>query len=454
MGLPLEGTMDIADFSNSLHGLWRRIAFLHQRAREAHAREPLVMELLEGLGTALEELRVAEEELHQQVDELATSHLAVEAERQRYQELFDFAPNGYVVTDPQGRILEANRAAAALLNIAQDELIRKPLAVFVAMPDRRSFRTQLTWLQNGAGIHEWEVCLQPWNRPAFPAALSCTASHGAQGVVVRLRWLLHDISERKQAEEAIRKANEELERQVEERTLALTGLTGQLRHDIAKRAVIEGQLRDSLKEKEVLIREVNHRVKNNMQVVTSLLNLQSSQIEEPHIQELFRESQHRIQTMALIHDALYASSDLAHLDLAPFTATLVSYLFSSYGVDHDRITLQVQTDAVMVNPDIAIPYGLILNELVSNCLKHAFPPGGNGEVQIELRRRSTVQATLSVRDNGRGFPAEVDFRSAESLGLQLITALVEQLRGTLTLDPHAGTSFTLWFTTPTFGESA
>jgi two-component sensor histidine kinase len=108
----------------------------------------------------------------------------------------------------------------------------------------------------------------------------------------------------------------------------------------------------------------------------------------------------------------------------------------------------------MVNPDIAIPYGLILNELVSNCLKHAFPPGGNGEVQIELRRRSTVQATLSVRDNGRGFPAEVDFRSAESLGLQLITALVEQLRGTLTLDPHAGTSFTLWFTTPTFGESA
>lgn len=439
--------MNIAEFSSAINGLWQRIEALQRRAHESPVQQPLMMQLLEELGTTLEELRIAEEELHQQVEALAASHQAVETERQRYQELFNFAPNGYVVTDPQGRILEANCAAAAMLNIAQNRLIRKPLAVFIATDDRRAFRSQLAWLQNGARIREWEVWLQPRNRPAFPASLSCTASRDVQGTVVGLRWLLRDISERKQAEEAVRKANEELERQVEERTLALKALNEQLRDDLAKRAAIEEQLRASLKEKEVLIREVNHRVKNNLQVISSLLNLQSGQIREAHIRELFRESQHRIQTMALIHDTLYASSDLANIDLAPFTTTLASSLFDSYGIGDGRIALHIQVDDVSVSPDTAIPYGLILNELVSNCLKHAFPEGRSGQVQVLLRRDSADQATLTVRDNGRGFPLDLDFQSTESLGLQLVSALTEQLRGTIALDRDKGTTFTLTFHT-------
>jgi PAS domain S-box-containing protein len=440
--------MNIGEFSSAINSLWQRIEALQRRAYASPVQQqPLVMQLLEELSTTLEELRIAEEELHQQVEALASSHQAVEAERQRYQELFNFAPNGYVVTDPQGRIVEANRAAAALLNIAQDRLIRKPLAVFIANDDRRAFRSQLAWLQNGARVREWEVWLQPRNRPAFPAALSCTASRDIQGTVVRLRWLLRDISERKQAEEAIRKANEELERQVEERTLALKALNEQLRDDLAKRAAIEEQLRASLKEKEVLIREVNHRVKNNMQVITSLLNLQSGQIQEAHIRELFRESQHRIQTMALIHDTLYASQDLANIDLAPFTATLASYLSDSYGGEANRIALHIQVDDVSVSPDIAIPYGLILNELVSNCLKHAFPDGRSGQVQVLLWRDAAGQATLTVHDNGCGLPPDLDIRSTESLGLQLVNALTEQLRGTIALDRDDGTTFTLMFHT-------
>jgi len=440
--------MNPHEFSSAIANLWQRIETLQRRVYESPGPQPpLAMELLEELNTTLEELRIAEEELHHQAEALASSHQAVAAEHQRYRELFHCAPDGYVVTDPQGIIVEANRAAAALLNIAQQRLIRKPLAVLIALDDRGAFRSQLGWLQNGGRVREWEVWVQPWNRPPYPAALSCTASRNTQGMVVWLRWLLRDISERKQAEDVIRRANETLERQVKERTLALQTLNEQLHRDIARRAAVEGQLRASLREKEVLLREVHHRVKNNMQVISSLLNLQSGQIEEGHICELFRESQHRIQTMALIHDTLYASSDLANINLLTFTSTLTSYLTNSYAIADNHITLHIQADEVIVPPDTAIPYGLILNELVSNALKHAFPDDRSGQINILLRRHPPSQALLTVQDNGCGFPLDVDFRATDSLGLQLVNALTEQLAGTIALERHDGTAFTLMFHT-------
>jgi PAS domain S-box-containing protein len=440
--------MNPHEFSSAITSLWQHIETLQRRVYESPAPQPpLTMELLAELYTTLQELRVAEEELHQQAEELAASQEALAAEHQRYRELFHFAPDGYVVTDPQGLIVEANRAAAALLNIAQERLIRKPLAVFIALDDRGAFRSQLAWLENGGRVREWEVWVQPRNRPPFPAALSCTASRNAQGMVVLLRWLLRDVSERRQAEDVIRKANETLERQVKERTLALQTLNEQLHQDITRRSVVEGQLRASLNEKEVLLREVHHRVKNNMQVIISLLNLQSSQIEDCHTRDLFRESQHRIQTMALIHDTLYASGDLANINLLTFTSTLTSYLSNSYAMADNHITLHIQADAVIVPPDTAIPYGLILNELVSNALRHAFPDGSHGQINILLRHHSPSQAILTVQDNGCGFPLDVDFRATDSLGLQLVNALTEQLAGTIALERHDGTAFTLMFHT-------
>jgi PAS domain S-box-containing protein len=440
--------MNPHEFSSAITSLWQRIETFQRRVYESPAPPPpLTMELLEELNTTLQELRIAEEELHQQAEELVSSQEAVAAEHQRYRELFHFAPDGYVVTDPQGIIVEANRAAAALLNIAQERLIRKPLAVFIALDDRQAFRSQLAWLQSGGRVREWEVGVQPRNRPPYPAALSCTASRSAQGIVIWLRWLLRDISERKQAEDVIRRANETLERQVKERTLALQTLNEQLHRDIARRAAVEGQLRASLKEKEVLLREVHHRVKNNMQVISSLLSLQSGQIEECHIRELFQESQHRIQTMALIHDTLYASGDLANINLLTFTSTLTSYLTNSYAIADHHITLHIQADEVIVPPDTAIPYGLILNELVSNALKHAFPDGRHGQINVLLRRHPPSQAVLTVQDNGCGFPQDVDFLATDSLGLQLVNALSEQLSGTIALERHNGTAFTLMFHT-------
>jgi PAS domain S-box-containing protein len=438
--------MDPHDFSSAIASLWQRIEAFQRRIHALPAPPPpLTMELFEELNVTLEELKIAEEELHQQAEELALSHESAAAEHQRYRELFNFAPDGYIVTDPQGIIIEANRAAAALLNIAQGRLIRKPLAVFIALDDRGAFRSQIAWLQNGGRVREWEVWVKPRNRPPFPAALSCTASRQAHGIVAWLRWLLRDISERKQAEDVIRRANETLERQVKERTLALQTLNEQLHRDIAQRAAVEEQLRASLREKEVLLREVHHRVKNNMQVISSLLNLQSGQIDECHIRELFQESQHRIQTMALIHDTLYASGDLANINLMTFTSTVTSYLTNSYAIADNHITLHIQADEVIVLPDTAVPYGLILNELVSNALRHAFPDGRHGQINVLLRHDSPSQASLTVQDNGCGFPPDIDFRATDSLGLQLVNALTEQLGGTIALERHDGTAFTLTF---------
>jgi len=182
-----------------------------------------------------------------------------------------------------------------------------------------------------------------------------------------------------------------------------------------------------------------------MQIISSVLNLQAGHIEERRIRDLFQESQHRIRTMALIHDAIYASKDLANIDLAAFTTNLASYLTDVYGIDNDRVTLHIRVDTVIVPPDTAIPYGLILNELVANCLKHAFPEGEHGHVHIGLWRDSALQALLTIQDNGCGIPSKIDIEDPESLGLQLVHALSAQLGGTIALDRNGGTGFTLTF---------
>ena len=205
-------------------------------------------------------------------------------------------------------------------------------------------------------------------------------------------------------------------------------------------------MRASLNEKEVLLREVHHRVKNNMQIVSSLLSLQASQIDDLSIRKLFQESHHRIQAMALVHDTIYASGDLAHIDLAAFSTKLASCLTDMYG-QGDRIALHMQTDDVLASPDTAIPYGLILNELVSNCLKHAFPEGRRGLVQVMLRHTPPSHVTLTVQNDGLGFPPEINFQNPKSLGLQLVHALSGQLGGTPTLDRDGHTTISLTFLT-------
>lgn len=211
--------------------------------------------------------------------------------------------------------------------------------------------------------------------------------------------------------------------------------------DITERRRADAQIKASLQEKEVLLREIHHRVKNNLQIISSLLSLQSRYIKDPHAIQLFRESQNRVRSMALIHEHLYRSADMSHIDFAEYAKNLVTQLFRSYGVNTKSIKLRIDADNIFLDVNTAVPCGLIINELVSNSLKHAFPDGRNGEISIEVRRAPENKIHLIIGDNGIGLSPEVDAAATPTLGLKLVTALIEQLSATLTVDHGGGTRF-------------
>jgi two-component sensor histidine kinase/DNA-binding response OmpR family regulator len=218
--------------------------------------------------------------------------------------------------------------------------------------------------------------------------------------------------------------------------------------EIRERKRVEKQIEASLREKEVLLKEIHHRVKNNLQVISSLANLQSRFVADEQSLRILRESQHRIRSMALIHEKLYQSQDLAHINLADYIRNLASYLFRSYSAQVEGISLDIQADDVFLAIDTAVPCGLILNELISNSLKHAFPDGSQGNLSVELRAGTEHQVSLTVRDNGIGLAPDFDFGHASSLGLQLVNALVSQIGGTVEIDRDSGTAVKITFVAP------
>jgi two-component sensor histidine kinase len=194
----------------------------------------------------------------------------------------------------------------------------------------------------------------------------------------------------------------------------------------------------SLHEKEVLLKEIHHRVKNNLQTISSLLNLQTRLIDDPAARSAFQDSQMRIRSMALIHEKLYQSDSLAEISLRPYIENLVTILFRSYQTEPGRIQLFTHVEDIAVGIDAAVPIGLILNELISNALKYAFSDGQSGSIQIELFRESPETIIFRCQDNGRGLPEGLDITKSKSLGLQLVTSLTRQLEGEVQFECQQG----------------
>ncbi|MCL1466825.1 PAS domain S-box protein [Argonema galeatum] len=221
--------------------------------------------------------------------------------------------------------------------------------------------------------------------------------------------------------------------------------TAGIAEDITDRKLAEAQIKASLQEKEILLKEVHHRVKNNMQVISSLLELQSQSLNDALAIDLFRESQNRISSMALIHEQLYQSEHLDRIDLAEYIQSLVANLLQSFGCTNNGIHLNLNVAPIYFNIETAIPCGLIINELVSNSLKYAFPQGSKGEVGIQFSQRASKQFHLSISDNGIGLPPNFNLETTETLGLRLVRILTRQLKGVLEIDSHQGTAFKITF---------
>lgn len=215
--------------------------------------------------------------------------------------------------------------------------------------------------------------------------------------------------------------------------------------DISDRKQKEERIQLALEEKDVLLREVHHRVKNNLQIIHSLLDLQSSRLSDRAAIDLLRDSQNRIRSMGLIYQALYQSKDFAKVDFRHFLDSLVPTLSASYRISPGRIASSVEAAQLLLPINAAIPCGLLVNELISNALKHAFPGDRKGKITVKLHAGSAGRAVLSVADDGIGIPEHVDPSKVGTLGLQLVTLLADQLGGEISMRRSDPTEIALRF---------
>ena len=214
--------------------------------------------------------------------------------------------------------------------------------------------------------------------------------------------------------------------------------------ETSKREEAQKQITHSLEEKEILLREVHHRVKNNMQIIVSLLNLQSNTIKNREMKDIFKESQNRVRSMSMIHEEVYQSDDLAKIDFQSYIKHFIKSLSQTYSTGLNNVGWMGDIDEVKLNIETSIPCGLILNELLSNSLKHAFKDGKDGKIWVKLKEEHD-EIRLEVTDNGTGLPDDFQLEKTSTLGLELVKNLVKQLNGKIEVKNENGTSFIITF---------
>lgn len=218
----------------------------------------------------------------------------------------------------------------------------------------------------------------------------------------------------------------------------------ELNSDITHQKMVENEIKASLQQKKLLLQEIHHRVKNNLQIISSLLNLQESYVEDDEALNVLQESQNRVLSMAMIHEMLYDSKDLSTVNFSSYIQNLVYDLFNSYGINTSNVNLHLKVDEIHLNIETAVPCGLIISELVSNCLKYAFPEKC-GNLNIDFHPRDLDEFELIIEDDGIGLPEDMNYKNTDSLGLRLVNSLVEQLDGSIELDKSHGTKFIIRF---------
>lgn len=332
---------------------------------------------------------------------------------EKYRVLFESFPLGITISDDSGQIIETNRQAERLLGVPQTEHERRRI-----------------------DSPEWQI-LRPDGSP-MPATEYVSVR------ALQENRLVENI------EMGIVKPGGQIT------WISATAAPITLRNyglaitygDITERKAAEAQIEATLAEREVLLKELHHRVKNNLQIISSMLNLQGSSIEDPQAQAVLQEGQNRIYAMALIHEKLYLAKDPICIGMAEYMQDLAGNLFLSYGVEPSRIQFWPAITDIWLDIEMAIPFGLLFNELISNCLKHAFPAGRPGEIKVTLDETQPGLYRLMVADNGTGLPPNINWRAPKTLGLRLINRLAQQLRGNIELVAGPGTLFEVTFSRP------
>ncbi|MGB9869108.1 sensor histidine kinase [Methanothermobacter sp.] len=338
------------------------------------------------------------------ISEIKKAEEALKESEEKYRSLFDLSPDYIILLDLEGGvILDINSTLSERLGMASEELLGTSIydLEFIADDVKDKFRSKLGIIKDGGNVEPYEVVLEDPLGRRYTVRIYNKLVHleGRDCALV----VLHDISDLKRAQRVLEK---------------------------------------SLEEKELLLKEIHHRVKNNLMIISSLLSLQSRKAKDEETLDLFRESENRTRSMALIHERLYRSGDLKNIDMGEYIGTLASEVFRSYSAD-SRIRLNIDVDELKVDVETAIPVGLIVNELLTNAVKHAFPDG-EGTVSVSVKR-SNKHVLIEVSDDGVGFPPDLDWESSPSLGLQLVRNLTEQIDGSAEMISDEGTTFRITF---------
>ena len=356
---------------------------------------------------------------------------------------FDQTAVGIAEFLPDGLIVRHNAKYGEILGCPDDN--RQPVSIWdLITPDEHMVHFDGMNAVIRGDRNEYSGDMLFMKRAGLPVwcRISLSSVRAPEGRPRYFILVLDDISERKRAEEALAALNAGLEGRVAERTRELKDANTALLNEVYQRSFAEDRLKLALHEKEVLLKEIHHRVKNNLQIIISLLFLQAKKNDDLATNGALMDSQTRVKSMALVHEKLYQSENLSSIDFASYLQNLVSNLMIAYGAENRHIRVRISAKDLPLTITTAIPLGLIMNELVSNTLKYAFPDGRAGELEIVGKAQGNTME-ITIRDNGVGLPESLDWRYTESLGLHLVQMLTRQLKGRIELFGSAGAGFRL-----------
>ncbi|MEI8331238.1 MAG: histidine kinase dimerization/phosphoacceptor domain -containing protein [Methanomicrobiales archaeon] len=357
--------------------------------------------------------------------------------------MFEQTSFGIVEFFTNDTIDRCNRKFAEIFGCTQGELVSRSIWDIIPSYDKLLHFEDINGVLQGV-LQEYsgEILITRSDHSLVWCQISLSAVRSETGKSKYFILVLKDIAEHKRIAEELSLLNAGLEGRIAERTRELEWANSALLAENQQRSLAEEKLKCSLLEKEILIKEIHHRVKNNLQVIISLLSVQAKNTEDPRSESALLDSQTRVKSMAIVHEKLYQSDSLSSIDFHGYLQNLIGNLMITYGIDQTRVRITIAVNELPLAINTAIPLGLIMNELVSNSLKYAFPGGQSGNLSVS----STVyenSIVVNVRDDGQGIPASLDWKHAESLGLHLVQMLTRQLKGTVELSRENGTEFTL-----------